>query len=199
MRVPSTKHRLPLVATAFVVLLALGAIGLVNGSWAEQLSVNGTVQTAEIQVKWIAPTPTCGDHETKDIATTTRGLENNKLFVQVDNGYPGYVAKCNWILQNNGKLPVEVGSLDIKPGTGLTGCGVERLGQSVTLDCLQLKVTYIDGLGLQLDQGFQTASIANIEVKKGAAQGAKYGFEIQVCIQPFNIDQCPDKVAHSHE
>ena len=184
MKVSKTRHGLPLVATAVLVLLVLGAIGLANGSWSEQLSINGTVSTAQIEVKWIVVGNNCNDGETdKDLAQTKRFLEGDKLVVQVVNGYPGYHAKCNFILQNNGKLPVVIGVPTFKWDPSiLTNCVVTTGGTAVTLDCDELLVRYIDGFGQPLNQGDSSFSGLDIDVKKGALQDTKYDFQVQACV-----------------
>ena len=195
MKVSKTRHGLPLVATAVLLLLVLGAIGFVNGSWSEQLSINGTVSTAQIEVKWIVSGTTCNDDDgEKPDGTTTRFLEGDKIIVQVENGYPGYHAKCNYELHNNGTLPVVVGIAVFEPGENLTGCVVTKAGnppgQTVTLDCNELSVKYIDGVGLLLNQGDVSFSGLNIDIKKGAEPGTSYGFEIQACVAINTKDLC---------
>lgn len=191
-------RRFPIVAAVVGALLALGALGIVYGSWSQAFNINASVQTASIRVKWDTPTPSCGDHEqTKDIATTKRQVVNGKFIVQVNNGYPGYVAKCNQSLRNNGKLPVRIGSISIKPGGDLNPATCTTASDpntgSVSLSCPELEVEFIDGLGQQLNQGVATGSVMNIRVLKGAEQAKNYTFQVQICVEPFNTNQCETK------
>lgn len=186
------RRKFPIAALAVVMLLALGTIGLVYSNWDQSFTINGNVSTAQLNAKWQVPSG-CFETEVKgkEVATATITLDGDKLSVAIVNGYPTFVAECFFSLRNNGKLPIEVGSLGIKGSLPLTGCATNVKGtQQATMTCDQLIVDILDGSATQLNEGQKDGFTITVTVLKGAEEGRKYDFQAQICVEPVNTDQC---------
>ncbi len=109
---------------ALVLILALGLIGGAYAAWTNQLVVNGTVATGNIDVVFTKATSDDpsgqesadpGQPEGKDVASTDVEVwEGGKgLTVTVNNAYPGYVSRIDYEVTNNGTVPVKLQSKKI--------------------------------------------------------------------------------------
>jgi hypothetical protein len=199
-------------------LLVLGGMGLVFGNWTDNLNINGSVRTAEIQVDWVIVGTLCTDNDGsgapgdpgKNVGSTLRNLVDGKIVITTTNGYPGYSAKCNATIQNTGKLPVRVGGLEIVPlakdGTSdLTGCtsvvnqNDKNVVTSALLTCPQLTVRItngqqqINGCVTHPDECSDVFSITT-QVQKGALENQNLDFQLAFCIEPaIESNQCKAK------
>jgi len=190
------RRRLPVGIVGLVLVLALAATGMIYGNWSQSLSINGTVQTATMEAKWVLGNPDCWEDgkDPKGVASTTQSLDaaSGKLSINVDNAYPTYGATCYFDLVNNGKLPLELSGLELVPGPGLSCDPVVPKPASVALTCEELTVDFQDGGG-QINEGQSHTLKIRIDVSKNASPGAKYDFNAEACVQPFGTDQCATK------
>jgi hypothetical protein len=220
------------LATGLLVILA--AIGVVNGLWSKNLVINGTVATGDLNVDWT--TASSGDDFGPDDCTDFGGFDCDGLirkdvgtldcFVdegdaqilhfRISNGYPSYEADCEVHLTNTGSVPFIIRGFEIDTSNSsppLTGCEViDESSQSLIVLCDQLKIGYIDGVGLQIDPGDETASSVIVHVEQAAAQNTctgttevvgsttpliivdpdctevenTYEFDIKVCVAQWN-------------
>jgi predicted ribosomally synthesized peptide with SipW-like signal peptide len=102
---------------ALILVLAFGLIGGAYAAWTDQLFVNGTVATGDIDVVFTSAvsndpgnTGDPGQPEGKDVAATeVEIIDGGKaLQVTVSNAYPGYVSKVDYCVTNNGSVPVKL-------------------------------------------------------------------------------------------
>lgn len=201
------KRRFPVAATAVLVLLVLATLGIVYGNWAQTLSINGSVTTAEINVKWTVVGKACPDNEEgtgKNVGVTQRNLVADKIIMTTTNGYPGYQAKCNVTVKNNGKLPVRVGGLTFKPfdktgASDLTGCSssvvinVKGVVESASVTCDQLTINIVNGTS-QINEGGSDVFSITMQVQKLAQPNQNLAFQLQYCVEPaIESGQCVAK------
>ncbi len=205
------KRKLPLGAVAFLLVLALAAIGLVYGNWSQTLSISGTVETGSISAQWndlISPTGTCIDNEAtsgpKNVAETTFLVKpgGKVANITITNGYPNYVGDCEVEYEYTGKIPGVYVSHDFIPGSGLTGCQettpANALPGSWTETCNELEVEFRDGLCDTLFNTQKPAGSLFVRVLKGAAQWndtanyppGGYTFDVELNLVPWNKAEC---------
>lgn len=195
------KRRLPLGAMAVMLVLALATIGVAFGLWSKVLTIEGTVHTGTLHAKWSGaicsdfhPWPfgfgiEPGEFEGKDVGVTTATLDpnnNNNLILTVENGYPSYSTDCQVEFINDGSIPWKIRGISIVPTSPpLTTCTVSG-NQTVTLECDQLTVVFVDGIGAQFEPGEMAASSIRLHVEQDADQDATYQFLVSICVAQWN-------------
>ncbi len=202
------KRMPPLGAMAVMLMLALASIGVVFGLWSKVLTIDGTVNTGTVHATWSGaicsdfhPWPfgfgiEPGEFEGKDVGSTTATPDpgdSNNLILTVTNGYPSYSTDCEVEFTNDGSIPWKIRGIDIVPGLNLTGCTVSG-NQTVTLECDQLTVVFVDGIGAQYEPGEIAASSIRLHVEQDADQNATYQFQVSVCVaqwsEPATFTEC---------
>jgi len=109
-----------LAATAMIA--ALATLGLGYATWTRQLTINGTVDTAHMGMRWTDPDgnpDVCnetGDPFNAASAQIVRDtLDEQLLHFSLTNGFPGYAAECssvNWKMDSN-SVPVSLTHLSV--------------------------------------------------------------------------------------
>ncbi len=187
------KHRLPLGLIAAGLIVTLATIGVVSGLWSKNLVIAGDVTTGDLNVDWTTASSNdefgpdvctdfggfdCEGLVRKDVgslACTVDEVDQQILHFTITNGYPSYEADCEVHLTNTGSIPFLITGFAIDTSGSdppLTNCapfGPPDPGALVIL-CDQLKIGFIDGVGLQIDPGNETASSVIVHVEQGAAQ-----------------------------
>lgn len=104
---------------ALILVLALGLIGGAYAAWTDQLVVNGTVATGDIDVVFTSAEsndpadtddPASPADDPKDVGSTEVSLseDGKTMTVTIENAYPGYVSKIDYEVTNNGSVPVKL-------------------------------------------------------------------------------------------
>lgn len=183
---------------SLVLVLALGGLGVGYAQWTENLSIAGTVTTAELNWEFtyagtndpgtsndenanpgflnIAP---IGQH----IGSTTATLVNddgdagfNKVELTLSTVYPGYYGRVGLNARNNGSLDLKI-LATILTSPNLTNITLVNPGHWMS-DELELR--FLDNVGTILTVG-QTKGLAfEVLVLDGADQGATYQFTLTI-------------------
>jgi hypothetical protein len=103
---------------AVMLVLALATIGVVFGLWSKVLTIDGTVETGNVDGVWFAAA--CsenpfdvppGEFEGKDVGSVTvapHPSDQEILIVTVENAYPSYEIDCQVHFANNGSIPFKI-------------------------------------------------------------------------------------------
>jgi len=90
------------ISLAFILLIALASLGLAYGYWTDNLQINGTVESGELEVEftnlWWSDT-NC----TYEFDST-----NHTLTITADNAYPGFWCEGSVQVKNTGSIPVKI-------------------------------------------------------------------------------------------
>jgi hypothetical protein len=169
------------------VLIVLGTMGLVYGSWSENLNINGSVQTGEVNVEIESKLVEENGEKGKEIATCLQDAVStdptdpkaDKVIVKLDNAFPGYSCHFWTNIHNRGTLPVSVtAQLKIDPITA-GAIRVERSADNPDLpkgDCENF----------QLAPGDVEFCDWTVFVLKGAEQDADYEFGVNIFAELIN-------------
>lgn len=206
MRVAGRKA--PIGAVALTLLVALASLGVAYGLWSKTLSVEGTVETGRLHARWDGaicieffdwpwPPEGTGEVEGKDVGETTVFIDpndNNLLHLIIENGYPSYAVDCEVEYVNDGTVPWIIRGTTIEPtSANLTNCTLSG-NQTKTLECDQLTVVLVDGIGAQVDPGDGVASSVRVHIEQEAEENTQYLFEIKICVaqwnEPATFDEC---------
>jgi hypothetical protein len=193
--------RAPPLVLVLVLIVALTAMGVSYGLWAKTLTIEGTVNTGEVDARWefsgcyeFYPWPEGGNYgeaEGKDIGKWDLWVDpadDQVLHFEIENGYPSYAVDCklNYVIE--GTIPVYIRGATIIPGINLTGCSLTSTAQSRLLECDQLTVYFVDGIGLQYHPDEPVASNLKVHVEQPAEQDTNYYFELAICMAQWNED-----------
>lgn len=186
------KRKLPLGVAAVLLVLALTTIGVAFGLWSKVMTIDGTVNTGNLQVDWSYassgdPFGAVDTGYTKDVGRLDCEIDTDPQILRftVHNGYPSYTADCQVEYTNTGSIPVNVIGFAIVPGVGLTNCVLDDI-QGDTLSCDQLTIIFVDNEGQQMDPGWKFASSVRIHVEQPAEQEAIYDFDVVLCAAQWN-------------
>ena len=99
-------------STLFTVIAVIGllSLGIGYAAWTQNLTINGTVETATLDVHW--STSTIADDTNFDplsvgvCTATVNGLDDNVLDVALTNAYPGFQCVVNAVVKNDSTVPV---------------------------------------------------------------------------------------------
>ncbi len=195
--------RFPVATTALVLVLSLALLGVGYGMWSKTLLIRGTVNTGNVDAKWIGvvcsefhswpdlpfSNEDFGEFEGKDVGETLvriDELDDQIIHVTVLNGYPSYAVDCEVHYEYEGSIPVIIRGINILPiSDNLTNC-VLTGNQTKTLTCDQITVKFFDGVTLQLHQGDQLSSSLALHVEQPAEQNDNYKFEVWFCMAQWN-------------
>lgn len=177
----------------FLILLALGSTGAGYAMWDKPLYIDGTVNTGDVDAEWTYTS--CSDEEyllddPKDVGSISAQIDaddSQKLHFTITNGYPCYTGDCQVEFVNAGSIPLRVQSVDFLPGN-LTGCVfIEQWPSgSFTVVCDQLTVTWVNGVGVQLEPGEPNASSIRAHVEQDAEELSDYTFDVEVQLVQWN-------------
>jgi len=191
--------------TLMVLLLgfSLASIGVGYGLWSKSLSIEGEVQTGDVDARWLFAG--CFEFNTwpnfpidEGDFGEAEGKSVGEWMVQVDpeddqilhftlsNVYPSYAVDCEVHYEVEGTIPVIVRGTTIVPGLGLANCAPLTGNQTKTLTCPELTVIFSDGIGSQLHAGDEMASSLRVHVEQPAEQGVSYGFDVLICMAQWN-------------
>lgn len=183
----------PITVLMVLMLLALGTVGVGYGLWSEVLTIEGTVETGNVDAEWSFVG--CFDIEDKDVGTIAGFIDPNDATVvhfEIGNAYPSYTADCEVEYTYIGSVPAHVEAIHFIPGD-FTGCVVDQSLNtgSFIASCDQATVTWANGLCTQLHQGDFLGSSLRVHVEQEAAQNTTYNFGVEVQLNQFNESACP--------
>jgi len=189
-----------------MLIIALVPLGIAYGLWSQTLTLEGIVETGEVDAKWIWPYGcfefypwpeggNFGEYEGKDVGSWGfEMIDTHTLRFTIDNAYPSYAVDCSVKYQIAGTIPVYVRGARIVPGPELSNCELTDMGQTVLLECDELTVKFTDGIGLQLHPGDEQGSNFVVHVEQPAEELSTYTFDIVLCVAQWNeyatADQC---------
>lgn len=190
------KRGPPLALLLLGVVLALGSLGVAYGLWSKTLTIDGTVNTGNVDAVWFYAS--CAEDppevEGKDVGSFTVAPDPNDqeiLLFTINNGYPGYGVDCEVHFANNGSIPVKVQSITEDDPNG-----------DAVIEVL------LDGIGSQLEPcgstpawgtpphtvpaNCQSAMSLIAHVQQEAQQSSTYQFGFGVCLRQWNeVGSCP--------
>lgn len=162
------------------------ALGTALAMWSEELKINTTVNTGEVDVKWSdwwcsdeGPDPQgegYDNSEEKDVASCDVSVEivdeegdAIKLLVTLNNTYPGYSVDVYLVVDNVGTIPVKLYEYSIEEPE-------EPLILSLTIP-----------EDTQIDPGYNATYILHVEVLQEAEENTTYGpYEITLVFAQWN-------------
>lgn len=172
-------HKRALRSTSVLFLgliLALGAIGVVNGLWSQNLTVNGIVATGDLNADWA------------DLTTDDYGLEPDQCSVvgngsriataSITNALPGYVCTISGGVNNTGSIPFNIIGANL----------VINNGNDAGLEAYSNPACTVPA-SAQVDPGSAGQISCTVKLKEGAHPaelGKKYYFGIEVCVAQWN-------------
>lgn len=100
---------------SMVLVLCLALMGAAFAQWTEDITINGTVETAVFDLQFTAAS-TNDDNEPADpgkaldVAKTEADVitVGKSIDVDVTNAYPGYTATVSYTITNNSTIPVRI-------------------------------------------------------------------------------------------
>jgi len=120
---------------AMALLLALGAMGTAYGAWSDEIYIQSTITTGDIDAGlacstcWEEPDTPGTDIDCTKTASMT-------LVIDIDDALEGVDYYCNFIVSNTGSLPIKIKNLnitDISPGVAEA---IEDLIEGTVIDPL---------------------------------------------------------------
>jgi hypothetical protein len=187
------KLRRPATLASMALVITLASLGFGYAAWNEQLSINGTVETANMGVKWILPTTTptlCGDND--DLTMMNSGStqvyrdpgDPKLLHLQVSNGYPGYKVTCGGLTfqVDADSIPVEASEIRIE-GTPVANLAITPFNLDGVGDD-DVEIQFIDGLGDPYPPGDGNSDTIVLEVLPGAPPGVTLEFTAEIIFVP---------------
>jgi hypothetical protein len=132
------------------MILALGSLGVGYAAWTDNIAVNGTVSTGDLDIEidtssiwinsdepgsgnvddnvfWSLERPRLlnpvwwGDPDQKDVGSTTvSAITPDSVSVTIDNGYPYYYVHLAFVVHNNGSVPFRIWKVEFYTADGQT-------------------------------------------------------------------------------
>jgi len=170
--------------TLFGLVLAIIVLGAALAMWSETLTVNVSVSTGEVKVKfsdWYCSdtgadpqAPGFSNTEGKNVASCYISVEEGednavKLLVTISNAYPGYSVDVGLVIDNIGSIPVKLYDYDIS--------GVNTTALSVSLDVPE---------DTQIEPDGSSTYILHITVLQDAEEKSTYTFEVTLTFAQWN-------------
>lgn len=175
-------------ATFACLMLVLGIVGFSYAHWEKIITLDGTVNTGNVDLKIISvasddPPGAIDPGKDKDVGTTTIIVDPDdyqRAKVTITNAYPCYEVYLHFTVRNVGTIPVKL--------------------QAVVVDAPECITVYgWDGMGEQIDPydwwtgepddyigDYQSDNSASIHVQQCAEQGATYEFTIEFVYVNWN-------------
>jgi len=127
-----------IMAMLATLMITLSVVGYVYAHWSDTIYINGVIDMGSFCFGFTTCGPS-GDNEPMktppkevgdincwldqpEVCAHTNKTVYNKLWVNITNGYPEYIAWCNFTLDNGGTIPLDVymWCVLIDTGDGLT-------------------------------------------------------------------------------
>jgi hypothetical protein len=209
------------------LIIALGAIGIVNGLWSKNLLILGTVETGDLNADWASVevsdngldpctpgvNPNDCDYPAKDVGSCEAVLGappgpleefgDQVLTVTITNAYPSYECTVTAVIANTGTIPFNIISVSQADLSGNEE-GIELIGGPDGASCV------LPDFPAQVDPGdtVEGEVSCTIHVLQTAAQSGDpdgltqtYYFVLNACVAQWNeaatAEEC--KTSEQHE
>ena len=157
------------------VVLALGTMGVGYAMWYEDLYIDGTVYTGELDVGYYCTWGVASDSEAaeKDFSSITRSFsgDGKTMYITINNAYPCIDYNHQFCVVTAGTIPVHFGNWVINRGTMPAGATIE-----VTPDLY----------GVQKHPGDHTECNIHVHLDNTATENATYTFSIDLTAYQYN-------------
>jgi hypothetical protein len=161
-------------AVFLMSVMALAGVGTSYACWYDDLFVEGTVYTGILDAEWSIEDVGDDEPDEKDVSWVDAWIEEDTLYVVVNNAYPCITYWVYFDIHNNGTIPFILGEFEIEhdiPGT-----------------------FYIDDLcGTQLHPCEETYGYITIHLDNTADQGATYFFSARIRASQWNEYPCEEE------
>jgi len=94
-----------------ILSIVLSIVGFTHAYWSETLTITGTVETGELEVKIY--TGMCKDENGVAVCSWTK-IDDHTIRLTISNAYPGCIIKTTWTIRNKGTIPVKLKSVRIE-------------------------------------------------------------------------------------
>jgi hypothetical protein len=160
---------------ALAVVLALGSLGFAYAMWYEDLFIEGTVYTGELDADWIVTGTWDSETPEKDVSWVEAYVDGKTLYVTVHNAYPciDYEVYCD--ILNSGTIPFHV-------------CGLNYDISGMAPGSIGVYVSGTPPYQVHPDESFSTG--VWIHLNNDALQGATYTFTFDYVVVQYN-EACP--------
>lgn len=111
------RRRSTALFLALGLTIAFASLGVGYAAWMDQITVTGSVYTADMNIRWLtnADAPgsiNCFDSDGSGGLGSVSAVRDpqtptDNLIFTITNGYPGYWAKCFLMWVNDGQVPVK--------------------------------------------------------------------------------------------
>jgi hypothetical protein len=175
-----SRKPVPVLFMSVMLVFVLASAGVAYGLWSQTLQIFGAVTTDQLDVQWeIQPG--------SDAACTIPDPSNTRVDVTLNNAVPSDEIHCYLKLVNKGDLPVTIVSDSVTPipppiwdfADGSDYCP----GAPPNTNHGPLYIDYVNGVGLTLAPGDETATSITVCVEDYAAQNTTYNFEVEVVVE----------------
>ena len=124
----ANKYIKKITVISLVLTLCLAVIGVGYAGWFGNLYIEGTTNTGEVDIEFVADTVETSDNEQPyvpngppDVATVSASLldgadgdgDMSVMSVSLEHGYYCYVGMINFDVRNNGTVPIKVTSINV--------------------------------------------------------------------------------------
>jgi len=154
-----------------VLVLALGALGVGYARWAENLSLEGTVNTGNINAIWSIEAVGDSEPEGKDVSSISAVIVGDTLEVTITGAYPCIDYWVDFNIESTGSVPIHLGSL--VPGVSTLPAGTTVL---ITPD----------PLGTQLHLGNIFLGTLTVHLYNDAEELTNYTFSYSIEYAQYN-------------
>jgi predicted ribosomally synthesized peptide with SipW-like signal peptide len=178
------------------LLIALAVVGFTYAWWNETLTINGTISTGQLDVKFTDVT--CKDNEdTLNVGTCSASAEKQKVTVTMGNAYPCYECDVDFMILNTGTIPAKIMSIKL---VEISKGGIKK---SVSVELVTCTTYYVDfdepdgkydfslhvttlTVGNQVNPNEKISGDLHIHIEEGAAEHTSYDFTIEILVGQFN-------------
>jgi hypothetical protein len=131
---------------ALALVLALGSLGVAYAMWYEDLFIEGTVDTGELDADLIL-TGYWEEGDDKDVSSIDAYVCGKTLYVTVNNAYPDVWYWVTFDIYNSGTIPLhacgfDVDEFSVGPGVQIYYCGPDLIqihpGESTSNLCIAI-------------------------------------------------------------
>ena len=123
---------------AFIaVMLCLTFIGVAYAAWTQNILINGSVATGNLDIVWIdvsldrSTEPT---YQGNYVATISQSLsgDGHTITYQVSNAFPGWSSKLNCKIENSGTIPANLSVSLSRSSNDIQVTGYDAIPTSLT-------------------------------------------------------------------
>jgi hypothetical protein len=170
-----------LMALPLLVIFALSVTGYAFANWTKTLTINGTVETATLDLTF-SYVSLVTETDPYDVGTTeldpsgyTTGTVHN-VMMTVNNAYPGYKARISFDITNIGTIPAELVGFNLNSGPTAIPLSASLSGGTVTFHVS-------NGAGETLGVGDTHTYQLTLEVTTAAEPDATYSFTVGIVFE----------------